>query len=640
MKAAVLTAILVPALSAAALLLVGKRLGPRLSPLLGSLSVGVAFISGIFLLVSLLGKDEHSRMQVVNVGQWISSGALDAPFEFLIDPLSVSMVLCVTGVGFLIHVYSIGYMEGDERIHRFFGYMNLFVSAMLVLVLANNLLLMFLGWEGVGLCSYLLISFWFEREAAASAGKKAFVTNRIGDAGFVLGTLTLYSYVGTLRIHHESLPSLAAKAASLLTPEIATIACLLLFAGAVGKSAQFPLYVWLPDAMEGPTPVSALIHAATMVTAGVYMIARLGFLFSTSATASKVVTVVGAVTAFIAATSALGQYDLKKILAYSTISQLGFMFAAVGVGAYVAGIFHLITHAFFKALLFLGAGSVMHATKGETDIRRFGGLRKDMPVTAATFTVGFLAIAGLAPFAGFFSKDAILASVFKSDWWGQGLWVLLSLTALLTAVYMGRATFATFYAKPRKSHDDVHPHESPATMTVPLVVLAVGSAVAGFLEIPRVFPQLSRFLEPAVIAHEEVFGVQELVLAGTSLAVSIIGIWIAYSLWVSRTPEDRGRFLQALPAGTEVQELCSNGWYLDRIYSTVLVGGGQSVARFFAEAIDRSTIDGLVDAVGAFWSASGRLVARLQTGHIRRYALAVALGCVLVLAGFALAGPR
>lgn len=637
MRAAAVALPLVPAISAVVLMLFGKRIGERVAGVVGTLSVAAAFWCAAFLFWSLLSRDSHDRLLTFTVAPWIGSAALEAPFEILVDPLSVTMGLVVTGIGFLIHLYSIGYMAGDPRFSRFFAYMNLFVAAMLVLVLANNLVLMFMGWEGVGLCSYLLISFWFERPAAAAAGKKAFVANRIGDLGFILGALILFSEAGTLRIAGEPGSALLSKAPVLVSATAATAACLLLFAGAAGKSAQFPLLVWLPDAMEGPTPVSALIHAATMVTAGVFMVARLGPVFQLSPAASWTVAVSGAGTAFLAATAALVQTDLKKVLAYSTVSQLGIMFAAVGVGAYAAGIFHLITHAFFKALLFLGAGSVMHAMDGETDIRRFGGLKSHMPVTAATFVVGFLTISGIFPLSGFFSKDAILSAVFASGTRGQLLWIVLAITSFLTALYTARATLRTFYGRPSYDESVVHPHESPAIMTGPLVALAVGSATAGALGIPRLAPLLSHFLEPSVGAHPEPFGVREALLAAVALVLAIVSIWIAVRIWLERTSQERSRVLASIPFGESVYRFWAEGWMLDRLYEAAFVRAGGRVAAFLSSTVDRSLIDGAVDGTGALFNGAGRALSKIQSGHARRYALGMAAGVLLLLAGVAIA---
>ncbi len=635
MRALAIALPLIPAASAGVLLVWGRRLGERVAGVLGTAAVVSSFFCAVALFVALLGREAHDRTVTVQAGPWIASGLLEAPFEFVVDPLSVTMALVVCGIGALIHLYSIGYMHQDPRFSRFFAYMNLFVAAMLVLVTANNLVLMFLGWEGVGLCSYLLISFWFERSRAAAAGKKAFVTNRVGDLGFVLGALLLFRETGTLRIVGEGGRSLLAAAPTALSGTAATAACLLLFAGATGKSAQFPLLVWLPDAMEGPTPVSALIHAATMVTAGVFMVARLGPVFQTSEAASWTVATIGTGTAFVAATAALAQYDLKKVLAYSTVSQLGFMFAAVGVGAYAAGIFHLMTHAFFKALLFLGAGSVMHAMGGETDIRRFGGLRKYMPVTSTTFVVGFLAISGIFPLSGFFSKDSILAAVFGSGPRGQVLWSVLVATSFLTAVYMGRATLRTFYGKPSYDEEAVHPHESPAIMTFPLVALAVGSAVAGAIGIPEVAPLLSHFLEPSVGEHPEPFGVREALLAAAALTLAICAIVISQRLWSRMTARQRGELLKSVPLAECARRFFAEGWMLDRVYEAVFVRVGGRLANFMAEAVDRNLIDAIVDGIGATFQAAGRGMRRLQGGYARRYALGIALGVLLLLVGIA-----
>ncbi|MER3395866.1 MAG: NADH-quinone oxidoreductase subunit L [Acidimicrobiia bacterium] len=637
MKVAAFSIPLVPAVSAAVLLLFGKRLGERVCGVLGTLSVTASFAGAAYLFWNLLSLEAHRRLFIFELASWIASGSLKAPFELLVDPLSITMVLVITGVGALIHLYSIGYMKGDARFGRFFAYMNLFVASMAVLVLANNLVLMFLGWEGVGLCSYLLISFWFERPKAAAAGKKAFVTNRVGDLGFILGALLLFRHTGTVRIASEAGSGLIAKAPVVLSGSTATVACLLLFAGATGKSAQFPLLVWLPDAMEGPTPVSALIHAATMVTAGVFLVARLGPVFAISPTASWTVAGIGTLTAFVAATAALAQTDLKKILAYSTVSQLGLMFAAVGVGALAAGIFHLVTHAFFKALLFLGAGSVMHATNGETDIRRFGGLRRHMPITSATFLVGFLAISGIPPLAGFFSKDAILTAVFGSGTKGQALWVVLSASSFLTALYMSRAFMRTFYGSPGYSEAEIHPHESPPVMTVPLVVLASGSAIAGVLGIPRIAPLLSHFLEPSVGIHPEAFGARELAVGFAALVLAVSAIWAGGRLWLSRTAEERGELLASLPFGNAAYRFFASGWMLDRLYEAIFVTFGSKAASFLATTVDRNLIDGIVDGVGALFTGAGRALKKVQTGYARRYALAIAAGVLLLLTGAAVA---
>src|SRR5580658_5205177 len=491
---------LFPLAGAALMFFFGRRLPNAGVNIICCGSVFLAMVYAFGAILQLLALPVDQRVVEVVLFDWIPAGAMhtfsghlvnfNAQWGMLLDPLTCVMLFVVTGVGFLIHVYSTGYMAHEGGYYRFFGYLNLFMFSMLTLVLANNILEMFVGWEGVGLCSYLLIGFYFQKKSATDAGKKAFIVNRIGDAGFILGVFLMAGTVGTIRF---SAIRTAIFVGGFHRGDVAlTAIALLLFVGATGKSAQLPLYVWLPDAMEGPTPVSALIHAATMVTAGVYMIARFHFLFDRSPFALSVVAIVGAATALFAATIGLAQNDIKRVLAYSTISQLGYMFAALGVGAYTAAVFHLMTHAFFKALLFLGAGSVIHALGGEQDMRKMGGLRKHLPVTFWTMTVGVLAIAGFFPFAGFFSKDAILAAAFQQGTLGKSLYFVGLVTALLTSFYMFRLWYLTFMGKPRIS--DVHPHESPWSMTGPLVILAVLSACGGWIGSGR----FGEFLAPAV----------------------------------------------------------------------------------------------------------------------------------------------
>ena len=469
-----------PLAGAVLLLFFGKRIG-RLAGVIASAAIAASFALGAGMFLGLLRAEGHAaeghanmREQVVHLFDWIRIGSLDVGADLLVDQLSIVMVLVVAGVGTLIHVYSIGYMHDDPRYPRFFAYLNLFAASMLLLVLADNLVLMFVGWEGVGLCSYLLIGFWFEKPSAAAAANKAFIVNRIGDFSFLLGGFLLFSVAGAFTFGAIN------SAAHEMSAGIATIAALLLFGGAAGKSAQIPLYVWLPDAMEGPTPVSALIHAATMVTAGVYMVARLSPVFA-AGDALVVVGWVGALTALWAALMAAAEYDIKRVLAYSTISQLVYMFLAHGVGAYSAGVFHLVTHAFFKALMFLGAGAVMHALGGEPDMRKMGGLRRVMPVVGGTFFAGWLAISGIFPFAGFFSKDAILASAWAEEQYV--LWAIGLATALLTAFYMSRLYFRVFEGK-RKIPEGAHPHDAPLTMAAALVPLAVLSLPGGAINLP------------------------------------------------------------------------------------------------------------------------------------------------------------
>jgi NADH-quinone oxidoreductase subunit L len=587
------------------------------------------------------------------------------------------MVLVVTGVGFLIHVYSVGYMAHEGGYYRFFGYMNLFMFAMLTLVLANNMLFMFVGWEGVGLCSYLLIGFYFLKKSAADAGKKAFIVNRIGDAGFILGILLVAVTLGTIRFTAQGLPGgteysgirQALEAArdsgtlGIIAPTMTAIA-LLLFIGAMGKSAQIPLYVWLPDAMEGPTPVSALIHAATMVTAGVYMVARMNAVYRLSPFAMDVVAVVGVVTAIFAASMALVQNDIKKVLAYSTISQLGYMFLALGVGAFSAGIFHLMTHAFFKALLFLGAGSVIHAMSGEQDIQKMGGLWDKIPITARTFFAATLAIAGIPPLAGFFSKDEILGQAFERH---PALWVVGFITAAMTAFYMFRLLFLTFFGYSRADeHVEKHIHESPYTMTVPLMILAGLSVIGGWIGWPASLfgsNHFERFLEPVLagVGTESPAGnaaahasLTEYFLMVLSVAVAAGGIWLAYQFYRTK------RIAPELVAGKwpRVYQLLVHKYYVDEIYDAAIVERTKDLGTLFGR-FDAKVIDGLgVDGAGWLarfgstlsmwwdkWIIDGLLnftaklmqllsypVRLLQTGMFSSYAMMILVGLVVLLA--------
>ena len=594
-----------------------------------------------------------------------------ADWGFLLDPLSAVMILVVTGIGLLIHVYSIGYMAHDNGYYRFFGYMNLFIFFMLMLVLANNYALLFVGWEGVGLCSYLLIGFYFHKKSAADAGKKAFIVNRVGDAGFILGMLLMFSVLGTVRFLdvNAALRSGQFHAETAGFGVLSAIA-LLFFIGATGKSAQFPLYVWLPDAMEGPTPVSALIHAATMVTAGVYMVARSSALFQLTPQTLGIVAVVGAFTAIFAASIALVQNDIKRVLAYSTVSQLGYMFLALGVGAYWVAIFHLFTHAFFKALLFLCSGSVIHAMGGEQDMRHMGGLRHKVPITYWTMLIGTLAIAGVPGLAGFFSKDEILWQTYSSG--SKALWTVGLATAGLTAFYMWRLMAMTFYGKSRVSPEAAaHIHESPASMTVPLSVLAAGSVLAGWLSVPKafnlseVFYTFERWLNPLLapaaeavreVAHDSGM---EWILMFVSVAVAGIGISVAYRFYQVKPdiPESLARTFQPL------YNALYHKWYVDEIYDFLFVnglgkGGGEVLGAF-----DRNVVDGAVNGAGWLtrfsstvsmwwdtWIVDGAVrlgsftvkllsypVCILQTGRVQAYALFVVVG-VLVFFGYYLAG--
>jgi NADH-quinone oxidoreductase subunit L len=607
-----------PLASAVLLLFFGRRIG-RLSGVLASASIGVAFVLGAVMFFDLLGRGEEARAGISSLWDWMTVGSFHVGVDLLVDELSIVMVLVVTGVGTLIHVYSIGYMHDDPRYSRFFAYLNLFAASMLLLVLADNILLLYVGWEGVGLCSYLLIGFWFEKPSAANAAKKAFIVNRIGDFAFLLGIFLLTSTVGALTVGQIN------EAAGGMSAGIATTASLLLFAGATGKSAQIPLYVWLPDAMEGPTPVSALIHAATMVTAGVYVVARFSPVFEASGGAAlTVVGWVGALTALWAALMAAAEYDIKRVLAYSTISQLGYMFLAHGVGAYSGGIFHLVTHAFFKALMFLGAGAVMHALGGETDMRKMGGLRKIMPIVGFTFMMGWLAISGIVPFAGFFSKDAILASA-----WAQGeyaLWGIGVFTALLTAFYMSRLYFRVFEGR-RKVPEGVHAHDAPPTMAAALIPLALLSVAGGIINLPGALT-LEHFLHHVLGETAVPEGLSAWLLAGGALGVALVGILVARGLYMTRTSHIRRRRLLArlgplVPAAR-------NKFYVDEIYGRFIVLPGKRFATYLANVFDPKVIDGLVNGTGGMISRLSETLRRTQTGFVRNYAIAFFLGVTII----------
>jgi NADH-quinone oxidoreductase subunit L len=551
---------------------------------------------------------------------WINVPGLHVDFSFVLDQLSLVMLLVVTGVGFLIHIYSVGYMSDEEGYARYFSYLNLFLFFMTVLVLAGNALVMFVGWEGVGLASYLLIGFWFQKKSAADAGKKAFIVNRIGDFGFLIGMFLLLANFGTL--------TFADIATQLLYPGwqggVVTVICLCLMLGAAGKSAQLPLYIWLPDAMEGPTPVSALIHAATMVTAGVYMVARTHFLFDRSAFALSVVAIVGAATAIFAATIGLVQNDIKRVLAYSTISQLGYMFLACGVAAYSAGIFHLMTHAFFKALLFLAAGSVIHAMGGEQDLRKMGGLRKHIPVTFWTMTAAVLAISGFPFFAAFFSKDAILYAAFTAGSLGKVLWFVGIVTAALTAFYMFRLWYLAFFGESRSR--DVHPHESPWSMLGPLVILALLSVGGGWIGAGR----FGAYLAPSVGSRpaEAAGNSLDLILTSLAVLVAALGWFIAHRFYYQR-PEIPARLAAATPGG---YKLLHNKYYVDEIYGAVIVKPLLSVSKFVLEwVVDVAILGGLAWLLAGVAMLSGAILQRWQSGNLRSYAAWLAAGAAALL---------
>ena len=578
---------------------------------------------------------EETRRIAVSFFEWMAVDKFKINAGFVVDQISAIMILIITGVGTLIHLFSVGYMHHDKGVAKYFSYLNLFIFNMLLLVLGDSLLVMFVGWEGVGLCSYLLIGFWFTDSEKAAAGMKAFVTNRIGDAAFLLGMFILFTTFGTLNFH--DLNALAPTTAEASWMGAVTLGTLMLFIGATGKSAQIPLYVWLPDAMAGPTPVSALIHAATMVTAGVYMIVRLNPLFIVAPNTMMVIAIIGAATAVLAATIGMTQWDIKKVLAYSTVSQLGYMFLACGVGAFGAAMFHLMTHAFFKALMFLGSGSVIHAMHEEQDIRKMGGLKKYLPITHFTFLMGWLAIIGMPPFAGFFSKDEILAQAFHSPLGSPWLWAAGALGAALTAFYMTRLMALTFWGKSRVP-SDVHPHESPAIMTIPLIVLAVLSVIGGWIGIPHVIgenlgeiPNIwEHWLHPLIhevpnMGHMEAS--TEWALMGTSVGLALISAFVAYTFYVKK-PEAPKKFAESIKP---VYNLVYNKYFVDEAYFggiiNPLVNGSKNLWYY----IDVNFIDKCTYWIGDLMKGMGSLARSLQTGNLQQYAMYIGIGVVVVL---------
>ncbi|MHB8401726.1 MAG: NADH-quinone oxidoreductase subunit L [Bacteroidia bacterium] len=600
----------------------GKKMSKSMSGGIACVSVLASFILSVLIFMEVNASAQKSN--VIEIFSWINSDTLKIPFSFLVDPLSLIFLLIITGVGFLIHIYSIGYMHEDEGFSRFFTYLNLFIFFMLLLVLGNNYLIMFVGWEGVGLCSYLLIGFWFKNNNYNKAANKAFIMNRIGDLGFLLVTILIFTTFGSI-----TFSEVFDKASSVPTGTITTIA-ILLFIGAMGKSAQIPLYTWLPDAMAGPTPVSALIHAATMVTAGIYMVVRSNIFYSISDTASEFVAIIGALTALFAATIGLLQTDIKKVLAYSTVSQLGLIFLALGAGGYSSAVFHVTTHAFFKALLFLGAGSVIHAMGGEQDIRRMGGLKKAFPITFMTLILGTIAISGIPPLSGFFSKDEMLAHVYE---YSPVLWFVGSITSVLTAFYMFRMMFLTFWGSFRGTHEQEHHlHESPKSMTVPLLVLAALAVVGGILGLPEFWGFKNWMSEtlnpiiirknPSILSHET-----EWMLMLIAVAAALATTYFAYIMFIKN---------KVLPAEMEsdmkpFQRVVYNKYYVDEFYDSLIRKPLDGISKAFYKFFDTKLIDGIVEGIGISVKWVSGETRKLQTGHIGFYIMAMVVGIIAVM---------
>jgi len=611
-------------------LLLGKKINSeKFSGWFSSLMVLIPFLISVAALLSLLELPPESRRIILKYFSWITVGSMNLEYSFYIDPLSVTMMLVVTGIGFLIHVYSIGYMHGDNLFARFFAYMNLFIFAMLHLVLADNFLLVFLGWEGVGLCSYLLIGFWFEKKFTGDAAKKAFIVNRIGDFGFLTAMFLIFQNYSTLNIS-QFLGSIAGLP---VNAPILILIALLLFLGATGKSAQIPLFVWLPDAMAGPTPVSALIHAATMVTAGIYLTARTSLLYTLAPYATGIVLIVGIATAVVSATIAVKQNDIKKVLAYSTVSQLGFMFISLGTLSFVAAIFHLVTHAFFKALLFLGSGSVIHGMHEEQDIRNMGGLKDKMKITYITFFIGALAISGIPPLSGFFSKDEILYKTFINA--GILPYLVVLITAGITAFYMFRLFSLTFLGKPRYDTARLHPHESPSTITIPLIILAVLSAVGGFIGLPHVmgYNILEHWLEPvfsssnlliqSMHGYAEHSAAIEWLLIGISVLVASIVVYFSYRKFSvqEKFEPDKG-----------FGKVLENKYYLDEIYDkSVIEPINKFSDKFLWNLFDIKIIDGLINGLSNYLTRLSEDWKRMQSGIIQDYATITVAGIVFII---------
>ena len=597
----------------------GKKIGKTLSGTIGTLTVVVSFAVSIFFFLKV---NETHQAIVINLFDWIKFSNFSVKFGFLLDQLSLLWLLFVTGIGSLIHMYSISYMHDDENLHKFFAYLNLFVFFMITLVMGSNLLIMFIGWEGVGLCSYLLIGFWHKNQDYNDAAKKAFIMNRIGDLGLLIGIIIIASLFNTadfIGIHERIL-----EGTNNVTLFWVGIAAFALFIGATGKSAQIPLYTWLPDAMAGPTPVSALIHAATMVTAGIFMITRLNFLFDLAPQVQNIIAIIGAITALVAATIGLLQNDIKKVLAYSTVSQLGLMFLALGLGAYQVAVFHVITHAFFKACLFLGSGSVIHALHGEQDMRKMGGLKKVMPITFITMLISSLAISGIFPFAGFWSKDEILMTAFHEN---LPLWIIGSVASIMTAFYMFRLMYLTFFKEFRGTeHQKSHLHESPALITIPLIVLALLATFGGLINFPG-SNWLNHYLQPIIskVSHEEALNTTSYILMGIALVGAIVGISVAYLKYIkkSEVPSEDENI-------TGISKTIYNKYYVDEAYTMLIVNPLNAASRFFRDTLE-TRLSKFVFGFGKATEAIGTQGRKVQSGSIGLYLFAFVLGVCVIL---------
>ncbi len=616
----VLVLLLAPFLGFLFNVFLGKKAGKSIVGIVGTLSVVISFALSLYFFLQI---NQSKQAIVINLFDWISIEKFNISFGFLLDQLSILWLLFVTGIGSLIHLYSISYMHDDEKMHSFFAYLNLFIFFMITLVIGSNLLVMFIGWEGVGLCSYLLIGFWYKNQDFNDAAKKAFIMNRIGDLGFLIGIFILLSYCGSLE--YGQMNAMLQFGSAVRTPIIVPIAAFCLFIGACGKSAQIPLYTWLPDAMAGPTPVSALIHAATMVTAGIFMITRMNFLFDLAPSIQEIIAVVGAITALVAATIALVQNDIKKVLAYSTVSQLGLMFLALGLGAYEIAVFHVITHAFFKACLFLGSGSVIHGLHGEQDMRKMGGLKSAMPITFITMLIASLAIAGIFPLAGFWSKDEILMTAFHEN---IALWVIGSIASIMTAFYMFRLIYLTFFNSFRGTEEQKHHlHESPSLITLPLIILAILSFFGGAISLPG-HSWLNHYLAPlfSKVNHEEhSLGNTEYMLMAIATIGAIIGIAIAYKKYL------KDNVIPSEDADIKgFSKVLYNKYYVDEFYNAVLVKPINVLSKFFKNTIETS-ISALVLSLGKITNELGIQGKKLHNGSVGLYLFAFVIGVCAII---------